>query len=79
MDLDDDVLLAKMAIIASAEPCQVPREGLLRLITLAGFGPETVVYQDVAAEGESVLALRAGLLEFIRMAREGANGSGTAV
>jgi hypothetical protein len=69
MDLADDVLLAEMAIYASTNSCQVPRDDLLRLVWLAGWGPETTLYQGIAAEGDSVLVLREGLLEFIRLAK----------
>ncbi len=71
MDLEDDVLRAEMAIYASAQPCHVPRDALLRLLVLAGFGPHTMIHEEVAAAGDSVLVERKGLLEFIQMARDG--------
>jgi hypothetical protein len=60
VDPDDDAFLIEMAIRASVEPCQVPCADLLFLLLMAGIGPETAAYQEVAAEGEYVLVKRKG-------------------
>ena len=57
-----------MAVLASCDPCQLPQPDLLRLLVLAGFGPETLVYKNVQAQSGPVLVLRDGALEMIRRA-----------
>ncbi len=66
----DDVFLASLTILCNAEPCMLPRADLLRLLVLAGWGPETPAYAEMARMDDPVLLTREGVLETIRWARE---------
>jgi hypothetical protein len=66
----DDVFLAHLTILADGEPCLLARADLLRLLALAGWGPETNAYKEMQEMGDPVLVLREGVLETIRWARE---------
>ncbi len=46
-----DDFLARLAVLASTEPCVVPRDDLLRLLTVAGLF-DTHVYHAVAGSPE---------------------------
>ena len=59
-----------LAVLASAEPCVVPRDDLLRLLTVAGLF-DTQVYHAVAGSPEDpVVVDQMGLLKAIEWARE---------
>ena len=63
--------LSRLEAMADATPCLVPRDDLLRLITLAGLA-DTDVFRIIAKDGANTLTThRTGLLAAIEMAREG--------
>jgi len=65
-----DDFLARLAVLASAEPCVVPRDDLLRLLTVAGLF-DTHVYHAVAGSPEDpVVVDQMGLSKAIEWARE---------
>ncbi len=65
-----DDFLPHLAVLASAEPCVVPRDDLLRLLTVAGLF-DTHVYHVVAGSPENpVVVDQMGLLKALEWARD---------
>ncbi len=65
-----DDFLPRLAVLASAEPCVVPRDDLLRLLTVAGLF-DTQVYHAVAGSPEDpVVVDQMGLLKAMEGAQE---------
>jgi len=63
-------LLARLAVLASHDPCQVPRADLLWLLTLAGL-EDTHLYHTVAdSAADPLLVDQGGMLQAIEWARE---------
>jgi hypothetical protein len=63
-------LLARLTILASTNPCTIPRDELLALVLAAGFSPSDLVYTEIMAADDPVLVDPEGVREMIRMARE---------
>ena len=62
--------LSRLEAMADATPCLVPRDDLLRLLTLAGL-EDTDVFRVIAKGDASTLTTdRTGLLAAIEVARE---------
>ena len=67
--------LLQMEMLASRDPCIVPKADMLRLVTLAGFERTHLAYHQVEAADDPVLVLRDGALKLIGMARSQAHAA----
>jgi hypothetical protein len=48
----------------------IPRVDLLRLITLAGFNPEDVLWVDAMGDDDPVIVLPLAVRQLVKLARE---------
>jgi len=70
LNVDDDAFLDRMLAGSAGCLCRHQKEDLRRLIGLAGFGPETLIWQDVAGASGPLEVRGEAIRQLVEMVRE---------